>query len=241
MRAKILHITPKSTVELTQRRLSEEGLSSIALSIHSVSCPPSPTASMPPIHDEKSAILYQNTSKTVILLDIPRSIALAQSTSACACSKMVFSSPAPSKPWPSTEPKSEKAKANIVARGMISKSKLKQETLVQTALEELHDIWRADWCLERKISSGLQESTRDDQLGDPGGDSGPQRFEPLVLTKFPVAHIPLSDLRGRPIHNSSSDTLILKTGAASNHEAMSSTCQANHIAYIIPVGHAVLI
>lgn len=100
-----------------------------------------------------SAILYQNVDSTVVLLDIPRSISLAQGTLDYACTGQIYSSPPLEAPYPSTEPKSAKAKANILWTKVSTDSDLEfPKTLLYQALEEIDHHWRGGWCLMRKIS-----------------------------------------------------------------------------------------
>ena len=100
-----------------------------------------------------SAILYQNVDSTIVLLDIPRSISLAQGTLDYACTGQIYSSPPLEAPYPSTEPKSGKAKANILRTKVPIDPALQfPTTLIYQALAEIDDHRRGEWCLMRKIS-----------------------------------------------------------------------------------------
>ena len=100
-----------------------------------------------------SAILYQNVDRTIVLLDIPTSISLAQGTLDYACTDRIYSSPPLEAPYPSTEPNSAKAKANILRAKVSIDSDLEFPTiLLYQALEEIDHHWRGEWCLMRKIS-----------------------------------------------------------------------------------------
>ena len=100
-----------------------------------------------------SAILYQNVDSTIVLLDIPRSISLAQGALDYACTSQIYSSPPLEAPYPSTEPKSAKAKANILRTRVTIDSDLEfPTTLLYHALEEVGHHWQGRWCLMRKIS-----------------------------------------------------------------------------------------
>lgn len=100
-----------------------------------------------------SAILYQNVDSTIVLLDVPRSISLAQGLLDYACTGQIYSSPPLEAPYPSTEPKSGKAKANILRTKVPIDYDLEFPTsLLYQALEEIDHHWRGGWCLTRKIS-----------------------------------------------------------------------------------------
>ncbi|KAE9371855.1 MT-A70-domain-containing protein [Stipitochalara longipes BDJ] len=89
-----------------------------------------------------SCILYQNSDSTVILIDIPCSIELAQGT---ASQKLLSSKPI-EHPFPSVEPKSEKARANL---GTVSLEELLLQKHIQLSLDQLRSEWKGEWCLPR--------------------------------------------------------------------------------------------
>ncbi|KAL6719179.1 hypothetical protein ACLMJK_003416 [Lecanora helva] len=107
-------------------------------------------ASMSPVQD---AILYQNPSKTIVLLDIPRSISFAQGTPSHPCTGQIISSPAPETPFPSTEPKTSKARARLLEMKLQEDPSTQfPEQLLQRALEGIRAQFDGVWCLERKVS-----------------------------------------------------------------------------------------
>jgi N6-adenosine-specific RNA methylase IME4 len=91
-------------------------------------------------------ILYQNSDSTVILIDIPRSIEVAQGDS----SQSLLSSKPIEHPFPSVEPKSEKARANL---GEISLEVLLLQKHIQLSLDQLKSEWSGEWCLSRQLKS----------------------------------------------------------------------------------------
>ncbi|PMD16103.1 MT-A70-domain-containing protein [Hyaloscypha hepaticicola] len=93
-----------------------------------------------------SCILYQNPKSTVILIDIPRSIEAAQG----AVSQRLLSSKPIEHPFPSVEPKSEKARANL---GPVSIEELLLQKHIQLSLDLLKGEWRGEWCLPRQVKS----------------------------------------------------------------------------------------
>lgn len=111
-----------------------------------------------------SAILYQNTNKTVTLLDIPKSISLAQSTPEHpANDQQIYSSQPLQAPYPSTEPRSQRAKANVLrSKAPSDTNELGfSETCLRQALVEIAENGEGRWCLERKISPFAVERQSD--------------------------------------------------------------------------------
>ncbi|KAF7948018.1 hypothetical protein EAE96_009086 [Botrytis aclada] len=101
-----------------------------------------------------SHILYQNSSKTITLIDIPRSIEDAQSlstkqhtTSPKTAKKLISCKPIDI-PYPSLEPKSAKARRNAPEKTI---EELMLERYVQLALDEMigDERWEGKVCLER--------------------------------------------------------------------------------------------
>jgi N6-adenosine-specific RNA methylase IME4 len=104
-----------------------------------------------------SSILYQNQTKTITLIDIPTSISLAQGTKTSPYHGELLSSNPLQQPYLSTEPKSEKALANLLEK---PKSKLYDEELfslyadvVNIALSEIDTEWKSPWCLPRQVGA----------------------------------------------------------------------------------------
>ena len=104
-------------------------------------------------------ILYQNLAGTLTLLDIPTSIAHAQGTLDHPSNDRIYASPPLQTPYPSTEPKTEKAKANVLRTKTLSDTDADAdsdslEALLRQGLSEVTEHWapRHDWCLPRKVS-----------------------------------------------------------------------------------------
>ncbi|RHZ71124.1 hypothetical protein CDV55_101402 [Aspergillus turcosus] len=121
------------------------------------------------------SILYQNAEKTIFLIDIPTSIASAQELSpvqlgagATLCNpypaeldthrkRLLLSSEPLEKPYAvSTEPKSDAARARVLARIPVSERAFQTEIiepLVRGALQEIRGAHSesADWCRARKV------------------------------------------------------------------------------------------
>ncbi|KAI9880585.1 MAG: hypothetical protein M1830_001936 [Pleopsidium flavum] len=110
----------------------------------------------------KTAILYQNHSRTVVLIDLPMSIAQAQTASACPAMDMLMSSEPLRQPYPSTEPKSEAARAKILQQTSFDEQKV-HSTLrkhIKDALQEISQTHKGDWCLPRHISPVKDHQSR---------------------------------------------------------------------------------
>lgn len=100
-------------------------------------------------------ILYQNSTKNLTLFDIPTSIAHAQGTIDHPCRDRIYASPPPRTPYPSTEPKTEKAKLNVLRIKPFSDADVEfPVVLLQQGLREVAENWNLedDWCLPRKVS-----------------------------------------------------------------------------------------
>jgi len=96
---------------------------------------------------QRSSILWQNDEQTVTLLDIPRSIELAQGFDNLHERKILSSEPL-ERPYASTEPKSAKALAAVKERGI--DDLILQRTL-ELALQEASKGGPEKWCLPRAI------------------------------------------------------------------------------------------
>lgn len=121
-------------------------------------------------------ILYQNSTKTLTLIDIPTSIAHAQGTSDHPCNEYIYASPPLQAPYPSTEPKTEKAKANVLrAKPSLDIDAASLEALLRQGLREMADHWHPgnDWCLPRKVPSLVPERQSKKRKADDGIDQVP--------------------------------------------------------------------
>ncbi|KAI9045059.1 MT-A70 family [Aspergillus affinis] len=192
----------------------------------------------------QSAILYYNPEETVFLIDIPTSIALAQELSLnqrsaspgsqqCAepRRKQIFSSIPRAEPFsPSTEPKTDAARAKVLERIPRSERVFHAEIIEPLVRDGLESIKqgvlerRIHWCHARKVldealssetrlgkrrrasSNGAATSASIDDCSDAGtqeldGDSQP----PLILSSSGTnAFASESELRGIAVKNTSS-------------------------------------
>ena len=178
----------------------------------------------------RTPTLYQNPTKTLTLFDIPTSIANAQGTIDHPCNDQIYASSPLRTPYPSTEPKTEKAKLNLLRTKSLSDADVDfPAALLQQGLSEVAENWplEDDWCLPRRISpftperrSKKRKADDDiDQVCSPNArDSLPtstpaskvetkERFSILFSRKEPDFNIPQSDISVR----STQEPLILSS------------------------------
>lgn len=111
----------------------------------------------------QTAILYQNLSKTVTLLDIPQSISLSQGTLMHPNQSLkIISTPPLQNPFPSLEPKSEAARAKVIRTIGPNIETGFPSSLLHEALEEIKETFKVkgDWCLPRQLPKRLVESAQ---------------------------------------------------------------------------------
>lgn len=190
-----------------------------------------------------SAILYQNPERTIILLDIPKSISLATHGTTTNDGREIYSAAPPQVPYPSTEPKSEKAKANVMR--MMGPSRMMPVrfpvTLLRDALAEANRSYCGPWCLPRRIAPFVPPSRgekkkrklKDEETVDSGMISiiepslqipttdsrwkGGRTRNPLALSKTHVSHFPdIGATAHRLVHNPYSTPLLISIGPAAH-------------------------
>lgn len=198
-----------------------------------------------------TAILYQNPEKTVTLFDIPTSISLAAQgpTPPMAAAddpmanngRVIYSVAPPQAPYPSTEPKSEKAKANVMRIMGSSRTTSVHfpPNLLQDALEKVMKGHHGSWCLPRRIAPWVPPSCggekkrkfKDERPADtemismiepsiqiPTFDSrwrGSRTRSPSALSKTHVKHFPdVGAIAYRLVQNPYSTSLPISIGPA---------------------------
>ena len=113
--------------------------------------------------DIKPTLLYQNAARTVTLLDLPWSIALAQRHGAAAdAPQRVLVSCEPRRmPYTSTEPKSEKAVRNLRERmGSPPPFAVDHQKLIWNGLRELQEKHIGDSLLPRQVDDAAAAKAR---------------------------------------------------------------------------------
>ncbi|OJJ75487.1 hypothetical protein ASPBRDRAFT_191715 [Aspergillus brasiliensis CBS 101740] len=138
----------------------------------------------------ESSILYENPSATAFVVDIPRSIALAQTLprqgsplsqphSAPSATKyyngdrVLLSSTPLREPYPSlTEPKTEAARARVLERIPLSERRYHSEIIEPLVAEKIRELNEAlennlEWCLPRVVIDGDGDGDAQDGADDP--------------------------------------------------------------------------
>lgn len=98
-------------------------------------------------------ILYQNKDRTTTLIDIPLSISSSQCTPNSQCTQVLYSTPPLEKPYPSIEPRTEKAREKVqrhLSPGDLAQQSFLQGLLVQ-GLAEIRAERSRPFCYMRKI------------------------------------------------------------------------------------------
>ena len=110
-----------------------------------------------------SPILYTSPNSTCFIIDIPTSISLAQHLSPLPERYPLISSASPANhSYPSCEPKSERAKENVLARNCAQGSQFTDEEWLQEAWRQLRDErYEGPWCLPRNVDDGGLRSNAD--------------------------------------------------------------------------------
>lgn len=200
-----------------------------------------------------SAILYQTEDKTVFLIDIPTSIAQAQDLSFNPYTpkhenqsptetsipvqkkarakhtrkRYLISAPPRQTPYPSTEPKTDSARARVLETIPLSERRFHGDfiqPLVRSALERIRvDIQdkRRRWCLPRRVLNPAPDNKRKrerrtspaEDTARPAGyiPSDPSAPPTILSPSSTNAFTTLSDLDG-PVTNPSSETALLSIG-----------------------------
>lgn len=101
-------------------------------------------------------LLYINDANTVALIDIPTSIAHAQSTTHYPFEFDLLSNLPPERPYSGNEPKSKAAQERLRDQNLPLPEDEDYKKLINVSLTEISDHFQGDWCLPRRISSGEQ-------------------------------------------------------------------------------------
>ena len=96
-----------------------------------------------------SPILWQNSDRSVTLIDIPRSISAAQGDDTLYSSRHLLSTHPLQSPFQSNEPKSTSARAKLEANTIRDELHSQYQHLLQRAIEEVNTNHTGDWCLPR--------------------------------------------------------------------------------------------
>ena len=113
-----------------------------------------------------SPVLYASPNSTSLIIDIPTSISLAQHLHPLPERYPLISSTSPPHyPYPSCEPKSERAKQNVLARNGAQGSQTTDEDWLQEAWKQLrNERYEGPWCLPRNIDDGGSRGSADQTI-----------------------------------------------------------------------------
>ena len=175
------------------------------------------------MHDDNAnlPILYQNAQKTVTLIDLPSSIALAQGLLGYAPPTDTLLSSTPLKePYPSTEPKSESALANVLKRQAFNRPENYQD-FIANGLQEIRGNHHGDWCKPRRILCDDKTTPKSSQKGSASTDYLEQVVDDvgnwsckrplLILDQSPdaVYYQRAQELSLQPVHNNRTTSCFL--------------------------------
>ena len=190
------------------------------------------------------AILFQNAERTLTVVDIPTSISAAQIhvyTPADSVARL-YSCRAIDEPWPSTEPKSDTARLNVVARTSGYEEGYQYGSMysihIERGLEEIKDLYHGEWCLPRHISPIMpmkKAQKRKRKTGDLPVKDHHYLYEPVISfcrAGGPIAApINLSRVTkyAAPDYNTISHRLVVHNAEASTTLDILSTNAKYHI------------
>ena len=136
------------------------------------------TSRSPSRSPPESALLHGTATCSTILIDIPLSLALAQHPSTLDVTKpfhLPLSAPALFEPYPSTEPKSAKARQRVIERLGDHGTAVVDEEWIRNELEGVRRGCTGLWCLERCLIpelAGKEGKTRKRKKDDGHEEDG---------------------------------------------------------------------
>ncbi|KAL9098190.1 MAG: hypothetical protein Q9163_006104 [Psora crenata] len=160
-----------------------------------------------------TAILYQNSAKSITLMDIPRSITVAQMSS---CLEQPCSSLPLRTPYPSVEPKGEQKKTKFAQ--LQASTDIFPVKLFKEALDEVAQHWAGEWCLQRFVGNSHmlgKKVSRDEIFREYlSSVQGWSLTEPIMLPSEGVSQGKLSEMCNRLICNAHTRTVNIHLTAS---------------------------
>ncbi|KAI8963833.1 MT-A70-domain-containing protein [Daldinia sp. FL1419] len=101
------------------------------------------------IHLPTSCILYESSDRSVVLIDIPRSIEEAQLLPGQVLNKRIISSSPVETPWETPEPKKKSLGQQALSSASIAE--LMTQEVVRSALGKVRRGYKGPWCLPRAV------------------------------------------------------------------------------------------
>lgn len=117
----------------------------------------------------QSAILYRNDSNTTFLIDIPKSIELAQCFNSHTNHKRLLSSSPRLEPFPSIEPKTADGRARVASHMSPEFLSLHEERarIISEALSDVKsNLGFGSWCLQRSLEASVRSKEPELYLHD---------------------------------------------------------------------------
>lgn len=133
----------------------------------------------------ESPVLWQNNSQTIILIDVPRSIASAQGTHDEPCLDHLLSTTPIESPFPTNEPKSAKARAKLVNNTVDAALHVEYAQLLEGALHEVRAGYSGDWCSPRSFVEDAPRTKKRTLEQPPDSDESPKKVEELLAGLLP--------------------------------------------------------
>ncbi|KAG8628413.1 hypothetical protein KVT40_004286 [Elsinoe batatas] len=166
-----------------------------------------------------SSILYRNNDNDIFVVDIPATIAEAQSFSSA---RQLASCPPPQRPWLSSEPKSVKAKFNF---SKPHSHDVEYQQVLFTVTKYLHDKEIARYHLPRwtGFANGVPcelQRPKSPQLSSPSAQyrvDERQLPQSLNLTRNEQSLYNLGEVTNRLVANNSDETFTLQIGNDANY------------------------
>lgn len=113
-----------------------------------------------------SAIIWQSEEGRITLVDIPRSISLAQGTPDQPCHDLLSSTEAQAEPYKTNEPKSATARSRLVDNTVDAESHKVYAELLSDALSTTRTAYDGPWCLPRLVVESPRELGRKRKQGE---------------------------------------------------------------------------
>lgn len=150
-------------------------------------------------------ILWQNTERTITLIDVPRSIVDAQGFNSPA-DHHLLSSEARETPYPSSEPKTAKGKAKLVHNTVDETLHAIYRGLLTHALQEVKKHHQGSWCLPRPFAEDTRLPTKKRKLEpSASGEAEPTREVQGAMHCHQLPGYYLSSLARAPLEQTGQD------------------------------------
>lgn len=142
-----------------------------------------------------SDILWQNAENTIILIDIPRSIAAAQSTKEEPCTDFLLSVAALEAPFPAQKCNNTRTAKSLASNAADDLLHQEYHTLLQRALDEVRSCHKDDWCQERPFLSSRDVRNAKRKASDVFADNQSSELPTIILRNITQPCLTPPDVR----------------------------------------------